>query len=315
MNFTTVNSTTGAQEGYCLIKTVEQKTTAKGLAYLDLTIMDQSGEMNAKFWDFRPGVHQFAANDLVKVRGTVSVYNGVDQFRVERIRAVDDSDSVRMDDFVPSSPEPGAEMLAEIRGVVNNFKDAKLRELILAILAEREEQLLYWPGAFRLHHAVRSGLLWHTLAILRMAQAAAALYPELNSDLLFSGVILHDIEKLSEYEVPSTGLATGYTLRGNLVGHLVGGAIYVEQKAKEIGLNEETLILLQHMLVSHHGNPEFGAAKLPMFLEAEVLSELDLLDARMHQVTTALQGVQPGEYTNRIWALDNRKFYKPKGCS
>ena len=314
MNFSIVNNATGAQEGYCLIKTVEQKTTAKGLAYLDLTIMDQSGEMNAKFWDFRPGVHgPFAPNDLIKVRGTVSIYNGVDQFRVERIRAVDDSDNIRIEDFVPSSPELGEDMLAEIRSVVNNFNDTKLRDLILAILSEREAQLLYWPGAFRLHHAVRSGLLWHTLAILRMAQAAVALYPELNSDLLYSGVILHDIEKLSEYEVPSTGLATGYTLRGNLVGHLVGGAIYVEQKAKEVGLAEETLILLQHMLVSHHGNPEFGAAKLPMFLEAEVLSELDLLDARMHQVTTALQGVQPGEYTNRIWALDNRKFYKPKG--
>ena len=314
MNFTCVNNATGAQEGYCLLKTVEQKTTAKGQQYLDMTIMDTSGEMNAKFWDFRPGVHNFAANDLVKVRGTISPYNGVDQFRVERIRMVDERDNVRMEDFVPSAPETGEAMLAEIRSVVNAFTDEKLKELLNAILNEREEQLLFWPGAFRLHHAVRGGLLWHTLAILRMAQAVAALYPQLNADLLFSGVILHDIEKLAEYEVPSTGLASGYTLRGNLVGHLVGGAAYVERKAREVDLPEETSLLLQHMLISHHGNPEFGAAMRPMFLEAEVLAELDLLDARIDEVNTALQGVQPGEYTNRIWALDNRKFYKPKGA-
>jgi len=314
MNFICVNNATGTQEGFCLLKTVEQKTTAKGQVYLDMTIMDKSGEMNAKFWDFRPGVHgPFAPNELVKVRGTVSVYNGVDQFRVERIRAVDERDSVRMEDFVPSAPETGEDMLAEIRACVQNFKDAKLRDLLNLILDERQEQLLYWPGAFRLHHAVRSGLLWHTLAILRVAQAVALLYPELNADLLFAGVILHDIEKLSEYDVPQTGLATGYTLRGNLVGHLVGGAAYVEQKGKEVDLSEETSLLLQHMLISHHGNPQFGAAKLPMFLEAEVLAELDLLDARINEVNTALHGVQPGEYTNRIWALDNRKFYKPKG--
>jgi len=314
MNFICVNNATGALEGYCLIKTVEQKITAKGAVYLDMNIMDASGEINAKFWDFRPGVHgPFNPNDLVKVRGTISVYNGVDQFRVERIRVTDERDNIRMEDFVPSAPQSGEEMLAEVRGVVNNFSNTKLRDLLNHILGEREEQLLYWPGAFRLHHAVRGGLLWHTLAILRMAQAVAALYPELNADLLFTGVILHDIEKLAEYEVPSTGLATGYTLRGNLVGHLAGGAAYVERKAKEVDLDEETSILLQHMLISHHGEPEFGAAMRPMFLEAEVLAQLDLLDARIDEVNTAMNGVQPGEYSNRIWALDNRKFYKPKG--
>jgi len=314
MNFTCVNNATGALEGYCLIKTVEQKTTAKGQPYLDMSLMDASGEIIAKFWDFRPGIHgPFAPNDLVKVRGTQSVYNGQDQFRVERIRHTDERDSVRMEDFVPSAPQPGEEMLAEVRAVVAGFTDEPLKALVTAILNEREEKLLYWPAAFRLHHAVRCGLLWHTLSILRLAQAAASLYPQLNADLLFAGVILHDIEKLSEFEVPSTGLATGYTLKGNLVGHLAGGAAYLELKSREFELPQETLILLQHMLISHHGEPEFGAAMRPMFLEAEVLAELDLLDARINEVDLALQGTAPGEFTNRIWALDNRKFYRPMG--
>jgi len=314
MNFTCVNNATGALEGFCLVKSVEQKTNAKGQLFLDMTLMDAAGEINAKFWDYRPEAHgTFSLNDLVKVRGTVSVYNGQDQFRVERIRQASEKDHLRMEDYVPCAPAPGGEMLAEIRGAVERFTDEPLRDLVLSILAEREALLLYWPAAYRLHHAVRGGLLWHTLSILRLAQAVAAQYDVLNADLLFAGVILHDIEKLSEFHVPPTGLATGYTLRGNLVGHLVGGAVYLEQKAQEVDLPEETLLLLQHMLISHHGEPEFGAAMRPLFLEAEVLAALDLLDARVNEVETALQGVKPGEFTNKIWALDNRKFYKPVG--
>ncbi|MCL2300240.1 MAG: HD domain-containing protein [Firmicutes bacterium] len=313
MNFTCVNNSTGALEGFCLVKAVEQKTNVKGQAFLDLTLMDAGGEVNAKLWDYRPETHGAVnMNDLVKVRGTLSVYNGQDQFRVERLRQVTDKDAVRMEDFVPSAPLPGEAMLAEILAAVRDFKNEPLKQLVLSILEEKKETLLFWPAAFRLHHAVRGGLLWHTLSILRLAQSVAALYPEVNADLLFAGVILHDIDKTNEYEVPATGLATGYTLKGNLVGHLVGGAVYIEQKAKEFGLPQETLLLLQHMLISHHGEPEFGAAMRPMFLEAELLSELDLMDARVNEIATAMQGVQPGEFSNKIWALDNRKFYKPR---
>ncbi|MDR2687531.1 MAG: HD domain-containing protein [Oscillospiraceae bacterium] len=312
MNFTCVNNSTGALEGFCLVKAVEQKTNVKGQAFLDLTLMDAGGEVNAKLWDYRPELHGTVdMNDLVKVRGTLSVYNGQDQFRVERLRKVTEKDAVRMEDFVPSAPRPSEEMLAEILAAVQGFKEGPLKELVLSILDEKREALLFWPAAFRLHHAVRGGLLWHTLSILRLAQAVAALYGEVDADLLLAGVILHDIDKLSEYDVPATGLATGYTLKGNLVGHLVGGAVYIEQKARETGLPEETVLLLQHMLISHHGVPEFGVAKEPLFLEAEILSELDLLDARINEIGIAMQGVQPGEFTNKIWALDNRKFYKP----
>jgi len=311
MNFTCVNNSSNTLEGFCLVKSVEQKTSAKGQAFLDLTLMDTDGEIGAKLWDYKPESHGvYSPNDLVKVRGTVSVYNGQDQFRVERMRAAGEKDNLRMEDFVPSAPATGEEMLAEVRGIVRGFADEALRDFVLAILEEREETLLDWPGAYRLHHAVRGGLLWHTLAILRLAVFVASQYDIINADILCAGAILHDIEKLAEYDVPPTGLATGYTLRGNLVGHLVGGAVYLEQKAKEHPLPEETLLLLQHMLISHHGEPEFGAAMRPLFLEAEILAELDLLDARVNEVETALQGVKPGAFTNKIWALDNRKFYK-----
>jgi len=313
MNFTCVNNSTGALEGFCLVKSVEQKTNVKGQAFLDLTLMDTDGEVNGKLWDYRPELHgTVSPNDLVKVRGTLSVYNGQNQFRVERMRRATERDEVRMENFVPSAPIP-EEMLEEILAAVDGFTNEPLKQLLLLILEEKKEKLLFWPAAYRLHHAVRGGLLWHTLSILRLAQAVAAQYAQVDADLLFAGVILHDIDKLSEYEVPATGLATGYTLKGNLVGHLVGGAIYIEQKAAQADLPRETQLLLQHMLISHHGEPEFGAAMRPMFLEAELLSELDLLDARVNEIEVAMQGVQPGEFSNKIWALDNRKFYRAEG--
>ncbi len=313
MNFECVNNSTGAVEGYCLVKSVEQKTNVKGQPFLDMLLMDAQGEINAKLWDYRAETHGIvSANDLIKVRGTLSVYNGQNQFRVERLRQVSEKDDVRMEDFVPSAPQPGEAMLAEILSVVDGYTDEALRRLVRNILEQQRDKLLFWPAAFRLHHAVRSGLLWHTLSILHMAQAVVSLYDGINADLLFTGVILHDIDKLTEFEVPATGLATGYTVKGNLVGHLVGGAVYVEQMARHADLPEETLILLQHMLISHHGSPEFGAAVPPMFLEAEILSELDLMDARINEINAALKTVQPGEFTNKLWALDNRKFYRPK---
>jgi 3'-5' exoribonuclease len=310
-------------EGFCLLKTVEQKVTQKGVPFLDLSLIDSDGEIAAKFWDYRPELQgPFQPNDLVKVRGTISVYNGQNQLRVERIRLASDKDDIRLEDFVPCAPAPAAEMFAQLRDVVQKFANQHLRRLVLAVLDERQAQLLYWPAAYRLHHAVRGGLLWHTLSVLRLAQAVAAQYEQINAELLFAGAILHDVEKISDFSVSSTGLATGYTLRGNLMGHLVGGAIYLEQKGRALGTPEELLLPLQHMLISHHGKPEFGAAMPPMFLEAEVLSELDLLDARINEITAALEGVQPGEFTNRIWALDNQKFYRlpppaagPVGCA
>ncbi|MCL2105559.1 MAG: HD domain-containing protein [Oscillospiraceae bacterium] len=311
MRFTCVNNATGAMEGFCMIKTVEQKSTAKGLPFLDMIITDAEGEIVAKFWDFRPEIHgSFSPHDIVKVRGAINVYNGADQFRVERLRLANEKDNVRMEDLVPCAPIPGPEMLAGIRQCAEGFRDEGLRRLTLALLEENETKLLYWPAAFRLHHAVRGGLLYHTLSVLKLAQTVAAQYEQVDADLLFAGVILHDIEKLSEFEVPASGLASGYTPAGNLVGHLVSGAIAVDRKGRELGVADSTLMLLEHMLISHHGEPEFGAAVRPMFLEAEILAQLDLLDARIYAISQALAPVKENEFSNRVWSLDNRKLFQ-----
>jgi 3'-5' exoribonuclease len=246
---------------------------------------------------------------LVKARGTISIYNDVDQLRVERLRPVVESDDVQIGDFVPSAEYSGEAMLAEIMAVISAIKDKNLKNLTTAVIEEYKDKLLFWPAAFKLHHAVRGGLLYHTLSILRLAQGLCKVYPFVDSDLLFAGVVLHDIAKTEEFEVAETGIASGYTTDGSLIGHLVRGAMAVERIGTALGTPKELLMLLEHMLISHHGEPDFGAAVRPMFLEAEILAQLDLMDSRIYEIAQAVEEVAGGEFTTRQWALDNRKLY------
>ena len=309
MEFRTIDNK-GTAEGYCLVKTVEKKVNVKGVPYLDMTLTDRTGEIVAKLWDYREEIHGWIApNMLVKVRGVISEFNGADQFRTERIRPVSDADGVRVEDFVPSAPYTGEAMLRAILDVVDGFANAQLRQLVRAVLEERKQTLLYWPAAFKLHHAVRGGLLYHTLTLVRLAQQVSAIYPFVDRDLLLAGTILHDIAKTEEFDAGDTGIASGYTAEGTLIGHLVRGAMIVEKKAEQLGTDRETVMLLEHMLLSHHGEPEFGAAVRPMILEAEILSSLDMLDARIYEMQSAIAGVADGDFSARQWALDNRKFY------
>ena len=229
--------------------------TAKGVPYLDLTLADPDGEINAKLWDYKEELHgEFAANDLIKVRGTIQPFNDSQQLRIERIRKVTEADGVRIEDFVPSAGFSGEAMFNELMKVAGNFKDEELKTLVTALLNEYKDKLLYWPAAFRLHHAIRGGLLYHTLSILRMAQGVADIYPFIDSDLLFAGVILHDIAKTEEFDVAQTGIASGYTTDGNLIGHLVRGAMAVDRCGRKLGISENVLMLVEHMIISHHAS-------------------------------------------------------------
>ncbi len=309
MNFT-INPRNGSCDGFVLIKTIEKKLNVKGVPYLDLLVCDSSGEIVAKLWDYKEDIHGvYDAGEVIKIRGTLSTYNGADQLRIERIRKTLPEDNINLADYVPSAEYSGEDMLQALRDLVASFKDKDIARLVSAIIDEKEEKLLFWPAAYRLHHAIRGGLLYHTLSIARLAQNVCLTYPVIDRDLLLGGVILHDIAKIDEYEVNATGVATNYSVDGELIGHLVMGAMNISEKAKELGVPKETAVLLEHMLISHHGQPEFGAAVRPMFIEAEVLSQLDTLDATMYEMAQAISAVEVGGFTQRMWALDNRKLY------
>lgn len=309
MNFT--DSQNGNySEGFCIIKTVEKKVTAKGLNFLDLILSDKSGEINGKIWDYAPAKHgEYSPGDFVKVRGVISQYQNTDQLKIDLIRKVTPADNVAIEDYVKSSEFSANDMYNEIFKIAENIKDTDIKSVVTAILTDYKEKLLFWPAAFKLHHAMRGGLLYHTLSILRLAQQTVLVYPFLNTDLLFAGTILHDIAKIDEFEVSASGLVSNYSVEGNLLGHLVKGAIIIDKYCEQFNVNKETKILLEHMIISHHGEPEHGAAVRPMFIEAEVLSTLDTLDSKIYEMADQVFEIEKGEFSPRIWALNDRRIY------
>ena len=309
MNFTPIDGS-GLVDGFCLIKSIDKKTSSKGDTYLDMTLSDSEGEINAKLWRYNKATHgEYGVNDLVKIRGLITQYNGADQLKVEKIRPVTPEDGVNVSDFVKSADYSGEQMFEELYRIADGFSDGDLKKIVTAVLDDNRLALLYWPAAFKLHHAVRGGLLLHTLSIVRLAEGVCKVYPFVDRELLISGAILHDIAKLSEFMVADTGIATGYSVDGNLLGHLAMGAMVIDKYAEKLNINPKTATLLEHMVLSHHGEPEFGAAVRPMFIEAELLSELDLMDSRIYEMREAVSAAPAEDFSARVWAMDNRKLY------
>lgn len=300
----------GTLQGFVLVKSCERKNSKNGSVYLDLTINDGESDINAKIWDFKgTPAEQPQVNTLIRVRGTVSTYNSQIQFKIDRYRPAVPEDNVDISDYVPSAAYSGDYMFDEITAIANSFEDEQLKTLTLSVLEKYKDRIFDLPAAFKLHHAVKGGLLMHTLSICRMAECVVSLYPSVDRDLLLSGAILHDVAKSEEFNLSPTGLVDSYTVEGTLIGHLVKGAMIVEQTGKEIGTDADTLMLIEHMLISHHGIPEYGAAVRPLFLEAEILSALDTLDADIYEIESVVKGVEKGGFSNKVWALDDRKFY------
>lgn len=294
-------------EGYLLVRTAEQRTAANGTKYLDLNLSDLSGEVNGKMWDGNTKPPEVSS--VIKVRAMMNEYNGRAQLRVDKLRTLNEGETVDMSLLVPTAPDDPEIMANAIRERVEAFADPELKALVSKRLDECGGRLMYYPAAVKLHHAERSGLLHHTSTMLRAAEAICGIYPQLDADLLAAGVILHDLCKIQEMDASTAGLASTYTAEGQQLGHLVMGVTALDRAGRELGTRKELLLLLEHMILSHHDLPEYGSPKQPMFPEAEVLHVLDLLDARLFEMGQALRQVEPGAFTDRIWSLE-RKLYR-----
>ena len=297
-------------EGYLLVRAAEQRTSSNGSKYLDLTLSDRVSEVNAKMWDGQTPPPK--PSTVVKVRGMMLEYNGRPQLRVDKMRPTEPADGVDLSQLVPCAPETGNEMMAQLNARIDRIQSEPLRAIVRYRIDECREQLTYYPAASKLHHAERSGLLHHITTMLRDADAISEIYPQLDGDLLAAGVMLHDLCKIREFDSDEMGLVSDYSVEGNLIGHLVAGVAELEQAGQALGTPRELLVLLEHMILSHHDLPEYGSPRRPMIPEAEVLHLVDLLDARMYEMDRALSAVNPGSFTERIWSLD-RKLYRRKG--
>ena len=298
-------------EGFALLKTFDKKVSRNGSTFVDMLIGDKGGDLSAKIWDYNPAQHdKFVSGMIVKIRGVVSQYNGADQISVNLIRESAADDNINPEDFVLGSPYRPEDMLEKLISFVSGFKNDDYKKITLAILEENRDRLLLFPAAVRMHHAMMGGLLYHTMSVLELAKKAAEIYSFIDSELLFTGAILHDIAKIEEYVVNDVGNASEYTPEGVLLGHLVKGAMYVEKKAEELKVSKETAMLIEHMILSHHGQPEFGCAVKPATIEAELLAMLDMMDAKVYQIAEALGKAEEGKFTDKLWGLDSKKFYK-----
>ena len=296
-------------EGFLLVRSSDQRTGSNGSKYLDMNLTDRTGEINCKMWDGT--VAPPPAGTVIKVRGLVQEYNGRTQLRVERMRPAQPEDGVDLSRLVPCAPEKPEDMLREITDTIDRFASEDLQKLVREMLRMAGDRLMWFPAGQRLHHAERSGLLHHTTGMLRLAEHVLEAYPFLHGDLLRAGVILHDLSKISEMKSDEMGNVSDYTRDGLLIGHLVRGVAQLAQAAQNVGVEGEVVTLLEHMIISHHGEAEYGSPRQPMFPEAEVLHWIDLLDARMNEMQGIMDRVPEGAFSEKIWSLD-RRLYHPR---
>ena len=298
-------------EGFYLLKSAFPKVTVSGKPFLTAVLADESGTIEAKIWDYSGPIGERDAGKVSKVRGSVSDYRGALQVTVDKLRLAAEDDHVDVSRLVRVAPIDRAGAYADITRLVSTLEDADYRAVCEEMLRRHEDAFRTIPAAKSVHHSFLSGLLMHTYNMLRLADFLAAQYADsVDRSLLLAGTLLHDFGKEREFTFSELGLVTDYSTKGQLLGHLVMGAQETAEVAEMLGIPEEKSVLLQHLLLSHHGEPEFGAAVLPQCAEAELLSLIDQIDSRMEIYREALAPLKSGEFSQRIFALDNRRIYK-----
>ncbi|QAT39449.1 HD domain-containing protein [Clostridium sp. JN-9] len=299
-------------DGFYIIKSVEVKTSSTNKKYLDFTLGDKTGEINAKLWDCSDeDLDTYKANTLVKVRAVVADWQSRLQLKLERIRLSVPEDNVNIEDFVPVAPYSSEDMYSTLLGYINNMKDEDIKNIVMYIIEEKEEKLKHYPAAMKNHHSIRGGLLYHVTTMLKVGEKICEVYTSLNKDLLFGGIILHDIAKIEEMDASELGIVNGYTVEGQLLGHIIQGIKQVEIAADALGVDKEKSMLLQHLILTHHYEPEYGSPKKPMIPEGEILHHLDEMDAVMFDMNKALKSTEKGCFSDKVWTLQ-RKVYKPE---
>lgn len=291
-----------------LINNVSKGVTSQGRSYLNITLQDASGSMEAKKWDVDQGdLEIFIIGNVVMLEGEVIEYRDKLQMKVFSGSPLN-MESIDITRFVPSAPEPKEEMVKELRGYLDSLKDGDLKTITKYLLNKYKDRYVTYPAATKNHHGFASGLLYHSISMARLAEKVSAQYPDLNRDFLLAGTLIHDLGKTIELSGP---IATKYTTEGNLLGHISIMAAEIRVAAQELHIEGETPMLLEHMVLSHHGVPEYGSPVMPMTLEAIALSIIDDFDAKMNMASKILEGVPEGEWSERIFSLNNRMLYHP----
>lgn len=296
-------------EGFLLIHQATKGVASNGKPFLTLMLRDVTGEIESKLWDAsKEDEETFVEETIVHVQGDITQFRGRNQLRIGTIQLSQPTDGLHVTDFIEKSPVEKEVLKEQLLESIFEIKNPSLQRIVRAFIKKYDEDLIVYPAAVKNHHEYTSGLLHHVVSMLSLGKQLCVLYPQLNKDLLYAGIILHDLGKIKEL---SGVVSTSYTFEGKLLGHIPMMVEEIGQVARELKIEGEEVTVLQHMVLSHHGKAEWGSPKPPLVQEAEILHFIDLIDAKMNMLGRALANTQPGEFTERLFAMENRSFYKP----
>ncbi|WP_159795811.1 3'-5' exoribonuclease YhaM family protein [Streptococcus halichoeri] len=299
-------------EGFFLIKSAEVRKTRAGKDYIAFVFQDDTGEISGNLWDAQTyNVEEFTAGKVVHMKGRREVYNGTPQVNQIALRHPRQGEPNDPKAFKEKAPVSVTEVRDYLEGMLFKIENATWQRIVRALYRKYDQAFYSYPAAKTNHHAFESGLAYHTATMVRLADSIGDIYPELDKSLLYAGIMLHDLAKVLELTGPEN---TEYTVRGNLIGHISLINEEITKVIAELNISDtkEEVTVLRHLILSHHGQLEYGSPVRPRIMEAEILHMIDNIDASMMMMTTALKRVDEGEMTNRIFAMDNRSFYKPK---
>lgn len=299
-------------ELFLLIKNADVRTAKNGKKFIAFTFQDTSGTIDGKYWDAsEEEIQRFESGKVIMLNGKREVYQGNPQVKIIHMRLARPEEPNQPALYMERAPLKREDMVEEINQTVFEIANAHWQRIVRHLLTKYQKEFFDFPAAKRNHHAFAHGLAYHTLTMLRLGKAICQEYEELNAPLLYAGIILHDLGKVKEL---SGAMSTEYTLAGNLIGHLVlvDEEITSACQALKIDETDEDVTILRHMVLSHHGLLEYGSPVRPRIMEAEILHQIDNMDASIQMMLTSVRQAEPGTYTDRIFGMDNRSFYVPK---
>lgn len=291
-----------------LVNNVVKGISNKGVPYMNITLQDASGVIEGKKWMIEEKDEEIASiGKIIEVTGEVLDYKNTFQIKILAIETC--KQSVNVADFVQSAPIDINIMIKRLNEFIDLINNIDVLLIVQKFVEDNLTALSSFPAATRNHHEYCGGLLHHVLGMLEIAKSICNLHPEVDKDLLYAGIILHDIGKLEELSGP---FLPKYTTQGKLIGHISIMSAKISEVANKLNINSEVVILLQHMILSHHGKLEFGSPVVPLTLEAELLYLIDNIDSRINMFNKALKEIDEGEFTPHQFPLEGRSLYKPK---
>lgn len=293
-----------------MIKSIEKGISNASKTYLNVVLQDVSGTIEAKKWEVYPkDLEIMVPGSIVLIHGSVLKYKGKPQVKITSVEELN-QDIMDTSKFIPTAPMSLNEMEKEVKELVESIEDKDIKEVAKSVLKDHWQEYITYPAAVTVHQAYQGGLIFHSLSVCKIALAIVNLYPSLfHRDYIIAGTLLHDIGKVLELSGP---IQTKYTRIGKLESHIQIGAMLINKKCEELHVPEEKTDLLTHIILSHHGTPEFGSPVVPKTTDAFLVHLADDSDAKFNVMETYLKNIPEGEFTTRIPWMDGIEIYKPK---